>query len=72
MKSYLNDIRLKKAAEFLMNRDLTIGDIAFAIGFGCVEHFKRVFKSRYGIPPRKYRMQSGKGHQPDKQLWSHE
>ncbi len=53
--SYLNDIRIRKAAELLGNHDLSITDIAFSIGFRSLEHFNRLFKEQYKICPRDYR-----------------
>ena len=55
IKDYLNNIRMKKAAELLDNRDLRITDIALSVGFGSIEHFTRVFKKTYNLSPREYR-----------------
>jgi two-component system, response regulator YesN len=56
MKSYLNSIRAKKAAELLKNnRSLSIDDIAAAVGYKSIVHFDRVFKEIYGIAPKDYR-----------------
>jgi len=55
VKSYINEIRVKKAAELLGNHQLSIWYIAFSVGFGCVEHFDRVFKEIYGVAPKEYR-----------------
>jgi two-component system response regulator YesN len=72
IKSYLNGIRVQKAADLLRNPDLSIGDIAFSVGFGSVEHFIRVFKEIYGISPRAYRTSpAGASHQGD-HLWQFE
>lgn len=72
IKSYLNRIRVKKAAELLRNRDLSIGDIAFSVGFESVEHFNRVFKEIYGISPRAYRTRPVKASHQGSQLWHFE
>ena len=53
--SYLNGIRVKNAAELLMNNNLSITEIAYFVGYGSVVHFDRVFRSVYGITPREYR-----------------
>lgn len=55
IKSYLNNIRVKKAADLLKNHDINIGDIALSVGFGSIEHFNRVFREAYGISPKEYR-----------------
>ncbi len=54
-KSYLNTIRVKNAEEKLKNPDLSITDIALDSGYGSVDHFIRIFKAAYGVPPREYR-----------------
>jgi len=53
--SYLNRIRLEKAAELLENFDLNVTDISNFIGFGCIDHFIRIFKKKYGVSPGEYR-----------------
>lgn len=55
LPSYLNSIRIKKAAELLKNPDLSITEIAYFVGFGSVEHFIRIFKEVYGVSPKEYR-----------------
>ncbi|MBI3398819.1 MAG: response regulator transcription factor [Deltaproteobacteria bacterium] len=53
--SYLNHMRIKRAAELLKNPDLNITEIAYFVGYGSIVHFERVFKEKYGVSPRKYR-----------------
>ncbi|GAB4416839.1 MAG: hypothetical protein OHK0032_12870 [Thermodesulfovibrionales bacterium] len=55
LPSYLNRIRIKKAAELLMNHDLSITEIALEVGYKSVEHFIRLFREVYGVSPRGYR-----------------
>lgn len=56
IKSYVNNIRVKKAAELLKNnRDLRIADIAVTVGYKNIMHFERVFKEIYGVSPKEYR-----------------
>jgi YesN/AraC family two-component response regulator len=69
LKSYLNNIRVNKAAEFLKNYDLSIKDIAFAVGFESAEHFSRVFKESCNISPRKYRTDNTKKSAELLHLW---
>jgi YesN/AraC family two-component response regulator len=69
LRSYLNDIRMKKAADLLRNRDLSIGEIAFSVGFGSVEHFIRVFKETYGMSPREYRTSPDNASSQGNHLW---
>jgi len=53
--SYLNKLRIKKAAELLGGSILGITEIACFVGYGSVDHFIRVFKATYGVSPREYR-----------------
>ena len=47
--------RMVKAAELLKLTDLSIGDIANAVGYPNQLHFSRAFKNVYGISPREWR-----------------
>lgn len=53
---YINDFRLKKACELLINTDDSIVDIAFAVGFESLPTFYRVFKKTIDDTPVNYRM----------------
>jgi len=52
---YLLDLRLKKAESLLVNRELSLIDIAFACGFSSHAHFSSAFRSRFGLSPTAYR-----------------
>lgn len=51
---YLQNIRLKKAAELLLDDRLTIAEVAYKTGFEDPSYFSRVFKSHYGITPTQF------------------
>ena len=53
----LNNIRIEKAKELLMNPSLRISDIAEQVGFLDVAHFSRVFKKYVGRSANEYRNQ---------------
>lgn len=53
--SYLNNIRVKNAAELLTKPNLNITEIAYAVGYKSFTQFERAFKKTYGIAPREYR-----------------
>ena len=53
--NYINNRRIEKAKEFLTFTEMSIGDIAFEVGFQDSLYFTRLFKSKTGIPPSKYR-----------------
>ncbi len=52
---FLSRTRIEKAKNFLLNPNLRISEIAFAVGFQSLTHFNRVFKSITGQSPTKYR-----------------
>jgi YesN/AraC family two-component response regulator len=56
VRSYLNAVRVKKAAELLRKHpDLSVADIAIFVGYGSISHFGKVFKNEYGMSPNRYR-----------------
>ncbi|WP_316931319.1 helix-turn-helix domain-containing protein [Chryseobacterium sp. P1-3] len=43
--NYLNEIRISYAARWLMEKNLTVFEIAFEAGFNNIANFNKVFKS---------------------------
>ncbi|WP_434363024.1 helix-turn-helix domain-containing protein [Parasalinivibrio latis] len=55
---YLNELRLKSAAEALKaNNKLSVTDIGFEMGFRSSQYFSRRFSEYFGMSPSKYRKQ---------------
>ena len=54
----LERIRLDKAAELLLQSDLTIEEIAFSVGYNSAHSFRRAFKRLRGLSPSAYRSAS--------------
>lgn len=52
---YLNEYRIKRAEHFLMESNLSIADIAYAVGFNSIVTFNRSFKSIKGCSPSEYK-----------------
>lgn len=52
---YLNDLRLRRAAQAIVETDLPIGNIATYHGFDNSGYFFKNFKEKYGTTPLKYR-----------------
>ncbi|MDR1986563.1 MAG: helix-turn-helix domain-containing protein [Treponema sp.] len=59
LSSYLNRLRVEKAALLLTETDLSLNEIAGTCGFEEQSWFSKIFKSYTGINPRKYREQGG-------------
>ncbi|MCZ8196924.1 MAG: AraC family transcriptional regulator [Flavobacterium sp.] len=53
--NYLNDIRVGYAARWLVEKDLSISEIAFKSGFNNMANFNRIFKSIKNNTPSQYR-----------------
>ncbi|OME46354.1 hypothetical protein BSK59_29730 [Paenibacillus odorifer] len=52
---YLNNLRIERAKELLVNLELRIQDIALQVGYQNVNSFIRMFKRCAGITPGEYR-----------------
>jgi AraC-like DNA-binding protein len=59
LSSYLNRLRVEKAAMMLTETDLSLEQIAEACGFENRSWFSRIFKHHTGISPGKYREKGG-------------
>jgi AraC-like DNA-binding protein/ligand-binding sensor protein len=53
---YVSRVRVEKAKNLLLNRNLRVSEIAYEVGFQSLTHFNRVFKRILGMSPTKYRM----------------
>ena len=51
----VQNIRMKKAKTLLKNGNMTVENIAAAVGYPNVEHFNRLFKKKYDMTPVQYR-----------------
>ncbi len=54
-KEYINKIRLEEAKKLLLNSPLSVKEISYAVGFATTNHFTRVFKQEFGVPPSEFR-----------------
>jgi transcriptional regulator GlxA family with amidase domain len=51
----LQEKRLSQAAFLLKNTELSVEEIALAVGYENKSYFHRIFTARYGTSPKKYR-----------------
>ena len=54
-RTYVQRVRMEKAAQLLAERPLAIRQIAAAVGYEHQEQFSKAFRRRYGISPSGYR-----------------
>lgn len=54
-KSYLNELKVEKAKELLINSNMKITSLAFSLGFKNESYFYTVFKNITGKTPNQYR-----------------
>jgi AraC-like DNA-binding protein len=52
---YVSRVRTEKAKNLLLNHNLRISEIAYAVGFQSLTHFNRIFKKITGQSPSEYR-----------------
>jgi len=51
---FIRQIRLKRAAQLLKERQYTISEIAYMVGFKIPANFSTSFKAYYGVTPKKF------------------
>jgi DNA-binding response OmpR family regulator/nitrogen-specific signal transduction histidine kinase len=53
-KEFIDSVRLKRASKLLLESDLNISEIAYAIGHSNPQYFSKWFKSHYKMSPSEY------------------
>lgn len=57
---FIRIIRLKRAAQYLRESQLSISEIAYKTGFNNMKFFRKYFKEEFGILPSEYQDKHGK------------
>lgn len=52
---FIRSIRLKKAAMYLQQGQLTVSEIMYMVGFSNHSYFTKCFKKEYGVVPKEYK-----------------
>ncbi|MEZ4962973.1 MAG: substrate-binding domain-containing protein [Saprospiraceae bacterium] len=52
---YIQQVRLKKASQLLVENELTVAEIAYKVGYSSPGYFSTAFKGRYGCSPSEWR-----------------
>jgi AraC family transcriptional regulator of arabinose operon len=58
---YAQEIRLSSSVERMVYTSMTLEQIAETTGFGSYSYFHRVFRDKYGISPKTYRLKYAAG-----------
>lgn len=53
-KKWLKDRRLEKALRLLEKEEMSVGDLAYAVGYENVSYFIKAFKNKIGKSPKQY------------------
>ena len=64
LSAYINRVRIEKSKVLLMDKDVSLIDIANLCGFEDQSYFTRVFKKTVGVSPKKYRDSRGAAGEP--------
>jgi signal transduction histidine kinase/ligand-binding sensor domain-containing protein/DNA-binding response OmpR family regulator len=54
VKEFVRNIRLKRAAQLLLEKKMTITEIAYAVGFKDLSHFRKCFHREFGMSASEY------------------
>jgi signal transduction histidine kinase/ligand-binding sensor domain-containing protein/DNA-binding response OmpR family regulator len=54
VKEFIRDIRLKRAAQLLLQNRQNVSEIAFAVGFKDLSHFRKCFRQKFGMSASDY------------------
>jgi len=56
VNDYILKVRLQKAKYLLHHEELSISEIAYKVGFSSPAYFSTVFKSKFGVTPKDFKM----------------
>jgi AraC-like DNA-binding protein len=56
--SFVNDVRMHRAARLLAVENLSIDQVARNVGYSSRSHFSRAFKAHSGVPPKTFRAEN--------------
>jgi len=52
---FIREIRLKRAAQLLAQKHLTVTDVSFMVGYDDPKYFSKIFKKFHSVSPSEYR-----------------
>jgi transcriptional regulator GlxA family with amidase domain len=54
VKEFIRNVRLKRAVQLLEQKTMTVSEVAYAVGFKDLSHFRKCFKQEYGMSASEY------------------
>jgi len=54
VKEFIRSIRLKRAAQMLVQKKLNVSEVAYAVGFKDLSHFRKCFRQEFGMSSSEY------------------
>jgi len=54
VKEFVRNIRLKRAIQLLVQKKLNVSEVAYAVGFKDLSHFRKCFKQEFGMSASEY------------------
>lgn len=60
-QKWLKEKRLEKAVKILDSRELSVGELAYEVGYEHVSHFIKEFKKKVGSSPKQYQLEKYRG-----------
>lgn len=66
VNEFIKTRRFKKAAELILQKELTINEVSYAVGYEDRKYFSREFKKYFGVAPSDFTQQALQQHQADK------
>ncbi|AOZ97071.1 Helix-turn-helix domain-containing protein [Butyrivibrio hungatei DSM 14810] len=55
--SYITDAKMQRAAKLLEETDMKVADIVTRLGYHKYQYFSKLFRDKYGISPKVYRLE---------------
>ena len=54
VKEFVKNIRLKRAAQLLIQKKMNLSEVAYAVGFRDLSHFRKCFRQEFGMSSSEY------------------
>ena len=60
VKEFIRSIRIKRASQLLLQEKMSVSEIAYAVGFKDLSHFRKCFRQTYGMNATEYVQKNSK------------